>query len=135
MDLRSTVAQALKLDTGLHALNIPADMVLLNNSVDSPVPDRFLVLRWGNDIPLFGAQRSPKERELSLWVYDRDQSYEAVRAILARADSVLAGLVGNPTGSGYIIDVRWSGDGADDWDDVYERTYKSATYTIVGSGD
>ena len=134
-DLRSTVYGKLSGDVTLHALGLAADAVYLNNSADSPTADRFMVLRWGSDVPLMGAQRSPKERSLELWVYDRGYSYEYVCAILSRGDAALKELVGASTGSGYIVDIRWAGDSDDGWDDVYERVFKSATYTIVGTGD
>jgi hypothetical protein len=135
MDLRSTVFQALRDDTGLHGLGLSAGTVYLNNAVDSPVAERFMVLRWGGEQPVMGAQTSPMSRDLDLWVYDQDNTYEAVRAILKRAGAVLSSLTGISTGSGWIIDCRWAGNGDDGWDDVYERVYRNATYTIVGTGD
>lgn len=137
MGLREYVYAAVVDDAELLSLGLNADTVSANGAPVSPQTDRFAVLRWGPETPGLPGQRGANrmsEREVSLWVYDRNPDYANINLALKRWCVLMDGTSGANTGGGWITCCEWNGDSDDGWDDVYERIVRSSTYTIIASG-
>jgi hypothetical protein len=134
MTVRDKVFGALVSDTFMNALGINLDTLYANGAPDSPA-DRFAVLRWGMEVSGFGnSSRAAKFFDCTIWVYDREDDYTWIKEVIERWCKVMDSIVGEATGSGWILQCDWAGDNQDVWDDSWQRNGRSSTYTIVATG-
>lgn len=129
--MRALVRSAIIADTTLAALGVVAGGVLAGD-VDTPEQRPFLNLRWGTTtLGLDVVQR----RDLVIWVHDRHNDYSVkVDPILLRLRTVLTSLVGMSNGLGHVVGVEWTGDSADLVDDGHDTITRTASFSLVGSG-
>jgi hypothetical protein len=148
MTVRELVYGLVSTDPELATLGIDQSTTFANGAPDSP-PDApakmWAVLNWGpENVTLArasenGRSRRVTERDVSLWVYSRQDDFGDINIAIKRWCAFMDALEAKPTGSGpydgWIATTRWEGDSADGWDDVYAANYRSSAYTIIASGD
>lgn len=129
--MRALVRSAIVADPVLTGLGvIPAGVFA--GDVDTPRERPFLQLRWGRtDSGLATVNR----RGLVIWVHDEPNDYTVlIDPICIRLRSVLAALVGQSNGLGHVVDVQWLGDSEDLVDDGHGTITRTASFSLVGSG-
>jgi hypothetical protein len=143
MSVRALVYQVVAHDAQLITLGLGESNTFANGAPDSP-PDRVWgVLRWGPEVPGLAGQRGRAgrvtDREVTLWVYDKQHDYGRINDIIKRWCEVMEGIDAQRTGidptDGWVVQCDWQGDGDDTYDDVYEAWAKPSTYRIIASGD
>lgn len=142
MSVREYVFTLVANDPEMNGLGYSAANGFTEWAPDSPPAGQFWVLRWGPEVPgLAGARGRGRisSRDVTLWAYDRQQTYDTINACLRRwvalMDSVEATRTGMGATDGWITSTEWAGDGDDSFDDVYNAQVRSSSYTIVASGD
>lgn len=142
MTVRELMYGLVSNDPVLNGLHLNQSTLYANFGADSPQHDFFAVLRWGGEVTTLTAQRGRlkvTERSCSLWVYDRQPTYDRINDAIKRwceiMDALEARRTGDGTYDGFISSTYWEGDGDDAYDDALERYTKSSTYTIIASGD
>lgn len=142
MTLRDLVFARTSGEPTLNVLDLDVDTVYANGGLDSPRERFWAILRWGPELPALAGQRGAgrmTERNVALWVYDKEKDYGRINAAIRRwrelmdaLESVRTGLL--PT-DGWVIEAGWNGDGDDGYDDVWEACFRSSEYTIIASGE
>jgi len=103
-------------------------------SPDSPVEDRFLVLRWGGTSRGIGAANPVI---LNSWVYNREPDYGPIGDALAEIRALVESLpaVRLQDGSGNaVLGVFWEGESGDLYDPAYRAYMRNSSHTITASG-
>lgn len=146
MTVRELVYGLVSSDPELSTLGLDAETTFANGAPDSP-PDAhgkvWCVLNWGEENTTLGGANVGRgrvtERDVSLWVYSRQDDYGDINAAIKRWCALMDALEAKRTGSGpydgWVTVTRWQGDSRDSWDDVYAANFRSSTYTIIASGD
>jgi hypothetical protein len=148
MTVRELIYGLVSTDPELAAIGISQETTFANGAPDSPPPapgKMWCVLNWGpENVTLArpsenGRSRRISERDVSLWVYSRDDDFGGINNAIKRWCALMDGLEAKATGSGpydgWVATTTWQGDSADGWDDVYAANLRSSTYTIIASGD
>jgi hypothetical protein len=148
MTVRELIYGLVSTDPELLALTLDDDVTFANGGPDSPPPaprKMWQVLNWGAENTTLarpgenGRSRRMSQRDVSLWVYSRDDDYGDINSAIKRWCSLMDALEARSTGNGpydgWVTSVVWQGDSADGWDDVYQANYRSSEYTIIASGD
>jgi len=139
--VRRAVYDLLVADAALIALGFTSNTIYPNWGPDSPMAQRFMVLRWGATTRGVGRANSA---EFTPWVYDRDQDFAAIAGALDRmrpaelgGDGLLDTLVGARLGVGPdgILGIDWQGASTDLYDDGYRANVRNETYNITASGN
>jgi len=142
MTVREYVFGLVAADAELNALGYSAANGYATEAPDSPPGGQFWVLRWGVEgigVPSARGRGKVTSRDVTLWAYDRQQTFDRVNLMLKRWQALLDALEAVRTGSGpndgWITATSWLGDSEDGFDDVYNALLRSSSYTIVASGD
>lgn len=142
MTLRALVFSLVADDTELNSLGYSGANGYSSHAPDSPPGDVFWVLHWGPEIvgvPAARGRAKVTEREVSLWAYDRQPTFDRINVVIKRWQALLDALEATKTGDGpndgWVTATTWQGDSDDGFDDVYNAQLRSSSYTIVASGD
>jgi hypothetical protein len=142
MTVRELVYGILSADAELVSLGLTPATTYANGAADSPKERTWAILRWGAETVATGGQRGrlkTVERDVTLWVYDKQRDYDNINSIIKRWCVLMENLEARRTGDGvndgWLSQCYWQGDGDDTYDDVYEAWTKPSTYTIVANGD
>lgn len=142
MSVRELLYQLVANDPELNTLGFTPDTVYANGAPDSPMERRWAVIVWGIENPGIATQIGRgrmSDREVELWVYDRDRDYTTINSVLARWRELMDDLASVRTGAaptdGWVTSAFWSGDGRDGYDGVYEAVYRTSAYRLIASGD
>lgn len=149
MTVRELIYGLVSTDPELGLLGINGNTVFANGAPDSPPPDAlgksWAVLNWGQESTTLsrasenGRARRVTTRDVSLWVYSRQDDYGDINTVVKRwcalMDTLEARSTGNGPYDGWVATTQWQGDSPDGWDDVYKANYRSSEYTIIASGD
>lgn len=128
--MRALVRSAILADPTLSGLGVVSQGVLAGD-VDTPKQRPFLNLRWGQTLPgLDVVQR----RTLEIWVHDKPNDYTRIDSILVRLRAVVVSVVGSSNGLGHVVGVEWTGDSDDLVDDGHDTITRTASFSLVGSG-
>ena len=121
----------------LHSL-IAADPVLLaiglekvyaTNSVDTPLEQFFIVVRWDNLTRAFKAKGSHR---VSVWVLDKQRDYGRINKALERLKELLPSTVHREGSDGWIFTLaEWEGEGPDLVDGGFHTITRYADFTVV----
>lgn len=129
--LRTFIFDTLKADATLAALGFTEE--LYPSPPDSPIGNRFMVLRWGIAGPRAGQNTTVRAQELIVWVYDREPDYGAISDALKTVYGLLIPMAGVDHGSGWILEVSDNGSSEDLFDPTYEAVMRNWTFTITAS--
>lgn len=128
--MRALVRSAIIADSVMQSLGVVPAGVFAGD-VDTPDARPFLQLRWGRtDLGLDVVQR----RNLVVWVHDQPNDFFRVDSIVVRLRTVLIQLVGMATDTGHVVAVEWLGDSEDLSDDGHGTITRTASYSLIGSG-
>lgn len=130
--MRAYIVQRLTDDVELAARGLPANAVFSAENVDTPEPRPFIVIRWQPVTPTFRTAPS-QSRPFEVYVYDKRGDYSRIDFLIARIKEVLTSIKAQQTGTGWITQVDWIGDGGDGYDDVYEALHRTAAFNAVAS--
>lgn len=138
--VRETIFEVLAADPILNGLGYTEETIYPAYSPDSPQSRRFLIIRWGATTPGIGRANTC---DMSLWVYDRDASYDAIERALMRirpAEKGGAGILDTLVGArlaagGAVLGIDWSGASLDLFDDAYIAYTRNETYRLTASGN
>lgn len=129
---RAAIYDLISTDATMHAIGFPADAVYGSNSADDP-SDQFIVIRW-EDMPTttLGSARSFGPQNLTVWLHDRDRTYDRVNLGLRRVKFLLDQVLHVQGLDGWTItQCDWQGDSGDLWDDGYQTVTRNTSYRIV----
>jgi hypothetical protein len=99
--------------------------------VDTPQTRPFLQLRWGVVTPGIAVVN---RRFLVVWCHDKPGDYSRIDQMLLRLRALLPTIVGISDSSGSVVDIEWTGDSEDLSDDGHGTIARTASFTVVGSG-
>jgi hypothetical protein len=129
--MRALVRSSIIADPTLNGLGITGSSSFAVD-VDTPQARPFLQLRWGANVP---GLDTVTRRDLVIWVHDEPGDYSAsIDPIILRLRTLLAGLVGQNNGLGYVVAVEWTGDSEDLADDGHRTITRTTSFSLVGSG-
>lgn len=128
--MRAILRTAILADSGILSEGIDSDNFFAVD-VDSPIDRPFMQLRWANNNP--GLDVVTK-RFLVVWVHDKPGDYSRIDRLILRLRQVLPGLAGVTNGTQSILAVEWTGDSEDLTDDGHKTIARTASFTLVGSG-
>jgi hypothetical protein len=138
MTVREVVYALSSTDAELMALGLTEETVWAAGAPDSPKGKLFMVLNWADEepgLPNMRGRNRPTSRDVEAWFYTRDRNSDELNLAIRRWRELMDALEDVPTESGRITSTRWRGDGRDTWDDIYEATFRTSTYTIIANGD
>ena len=128
--MRAIVRSAIIADAQIQSDGIAAANAFAVD-VDTPQQRPFLQLRWGtNNIGLDVVTK----RFLVIWVHDEPGDYTRIDRILLRLREILPPLAGTTSGTQSILAVEWTGDSEDLTDDGHGTIARTASFTLVGTG-
>jgi hypothetical protein len=128
--MRAILRTAIINDSSLNTEGIGDDEFFAVD-VDTPEARPFMQLRWGvNNVGLDVVTR----RFLVVWVHDEPGDYSRIDRIIQRLRVLLPLLEGTVDGSQSILAVEWTGDSEDLTDDGHRTIARTASFTLVGSG-
>lgn len=128
--MRALVRSAIIADATLVSFGV-VEAGVLAGDVDTPKSRPFINLRWGVTTP--GLDRV-QVRTLEIWVHDKPNDYTRIDEIIIRLRVVLGSLIGSSNGSGHVVGVEWTGDSPDLVDDGHDTITRTASFSLVGSG-
>lgn len=142
MTVRAYVFSLIAADPELTGLGYTIANGFSGEAPDSPPGDLFWVLRWETEqvgVPAARGRAKVTSRDVTLWAYDRQPTFDRINLCIKRWQALLDGLEAVKTGTepndGWITATTWNGDAGDGFDDVYNAQLRSSSYTIIASGD
>jgi hypothetical protein len=128
--MRAFLMDAITGDPTLNALGIVEESSFAVD-VDTPQQRPFLQLRWGrNNVGMDVVTR----RDLVIWVHDQPGDYGRIDSIILQLRALLPTLEGLDNGLGYLVAAEWTGDSEDLADDGHRTIARTASFTLVGTG-
>lgn len=133
--MRAFIATVINEDSQLRDMGLAHDSVYSANNVDTPATKPFIVVKWTQRLVVGAAHRdAPSQANLcDIWFYDRPGDYSRIDAMIARVHEMLAAVQAQQTGTGWITQIDWSGDGEDGYDDVWEAISRTSSYRVIAS--
>lgn len=128
--MRALVRQAILADSEIVSEGITGPN-LFAVDVDTPEGRPFMQLRWGANNEGLDVVT---QRFLVVWVHDMPGDYDRIDRIILRLRTVLPALAGTTNGTQSILAVEWTGDSEDLSDDGHRTIARTASFTLVGSG-
>lgn len=104
---------------------------VLSGDVDTPQARPFLNLKWGTVTPALGGVVF--QTTLDIWVHDKPNDYDRINEIIDRLRVLLPSLIAMTSGTDYVSQMAWTGDGPDLKDDGHRSIAKVSSYTINSS--
>lgn len=110
--------------------NVVADIpVYGTNAIDTPEADRFCIVRFEEKTQAFGLHGTNR---VSIWVHDRDRSYDVIDEKLDEIKDALTSAVHVPGADGYTLtQANWRGDSVDLYDDGFRTCTRNSGYDYV----
>lgn len=128
--MRAIVRSAIIGDVDLNGEGFTSPSVFAVD-VDTPQERPFMQLRWGtNNEGLDVVTR----RFLVVWVHDIPGDYDRIDRVIRRLRELLPTLAGTVDGEQAILAIEWTGDSEDLTDDGHGTIARTASFTLVGSG-
>lgn len=128
--MRAIIRTAILGDSQIQAEGITSSKFFAVD-VDTPQGRPFMQLRWGpNNLGLDVVTK----RFLTIWVHDQPGDYSRIDRIVFRLRALLPALAGTSSGGYSISAVEWTGDSEDLTDDGHRTIARTASFTLVGSG-
>jgi hypothetical protein len=106
--------------------DVPANRIFAAGSVEGRPPTRFIVLRFGPEVPRVG---DAIEQELQVWIHDEPGSYDAINNCLSLTRTALEA---GPIAVQGAIACNWNGNSADLADDGFNTLARYASYLLIG---
>jgi hypothetical protein len=128
--MRAYIAGLIVADAQLIALGINVDS-LISGDIDSPSARPFMVLRWGATVPGLSVVN---KRLLTAWTHHDPGNASVIDAINLRLRTVLEAVAGVQTETGWITEVKWTGESDDLPDDGNDTITRQSNFTLVASG-
>jgi hypothetical protein len=132
MTIRDYVFNLVTTDSILNGYALNEQTVYNNNDWDTPKERPFMVLRWGATSLGMGVANV---RALQVWIHDEPANYTNIDKALERVRELLANQTASFTGTAnkWVIQVDWSGDSDDLFDDVQRTIARYSSFSVVGS--
>lgn len=144
MSLSAYIYGRLINDATLQGLGVTSDTVFQGQTLDPQDAKEhrlFVLLAWRDRVPCVRGQRGVDrsyEQMLDLYYYTRDKDWTPLRNIAKRlqelADEIVAEKTGVDPNDGWISCGEWSGEMADDYDEVYEALSHVTSINFVANG-
>ena len=104
---------------------------IYTTGVDTPKGDTFLIIKFDDMRRGMGASN---RTNVTIWVYDTNKDYRRIEQMLRRIRQLFEGTEATQTDTGWITAIRWTGDGADLFDDVYRASVRNSAFQMIDSG-
>lgn len=128
--MRALIRSAIIGDATMNGLGITGPSAFAVD-VDTPQMRPFLQLRWGVNNP---GLDTVTRRFLVVWCHDKPGDYFRIDQMVFRLRNLLPTLVGTSDSSGSVVGIEWTGDSEDLTDDGHGTIARTASFTVVGSG-
>lgn len=100
-----------------------------SNSVDTPVEDEFIIIRWEDQPQAFGNRG---KQVLTIWFHLRDQDYTPIDLAMEEVKLAMMQSVHRVGADGWILtQADWRGDSPDLIDDGFKTITRNSSYEAV----
>jgi hypothetical protein len=132
MAARSALFNLLDGDTRLVELGF--SVVYTQNSVDTPMESRFIVIRWEQpDARAFGTKAPDRA---TVWFHDKDRDYGQIDLGIERVKEIVRDAVHVSGGDGWVLtQAHWNTDGPDLFDDGFGTVTRWTDITVISRYD